>query len=82
MAVPEENEPLYISSGTWSLMGIESPDENTSEKARLAGFTNEGGYGKSVRFLKNIMGLWMIQCIKKNTTINTALPTSWTKREK
>ena len=65
MAVPEENEPLYISSGTWSLMGIESPDENTSEKARLAGFTNEGGYGKSVRFLKNIMGLWMIQCIKK-----------------
>lgn len=36
MAVPEENEPLYISSGTWSLMGIESPDENTSEKARLA----------------------------------------------
>lgn len=65
MAVPEENTPLYISSGTWSLMGIESPDENTSEKARLAGFTNEGGYGKSVRFLKNIMGLWMIQNIKK-----------------
>ncbi len=65
MAVPEENTPLYISSGTWSLMGIESPDENTSEKARFAGFTNEGGYGKSVRFLKNIMGLWMIQNIKK-----------------
>ncbi len=65
MAVPNDGTPLYISSGTWSLMGIESPDENTTEAARAAGFTNEGGYGKSVRFLKNIMGLWMIQCIKK-----------------
>ncbi len=65
MAVPEAGDPLYISSGTWSLMGIESAEENTSEQARLAGFTNEGGYGKSVRFLKNIMGLWMIQNVKK-----------------
>ena len=65
MAVPSEEMPLYISSGTWSLMGIETPDENTSEIAKQSGFTNEGGYGKSVRFLKNIMGLWMIQCIKK-----------------
>ncbi len=65
MAVPNDNMPLYISSGTWSLMGIETPNENTDPVARAAGFTNEGGYGKSVRFLKNIMGLWMIQCIKK-----------------
>lgn len=65
MAVPNNNMPLYISSGTWSLMGIETPNENTDNVARAAGFTNEGGYGKSVRFLKNIMGLWMIQCIKK-----------------
>lgn len=65
MAVPSAGMPLYISSGTWSLMGIETQDENTSEAARSAGFTNEGGYGRSVRFLKNIMGLWMIQCIKK-----------------
>lgn len=65
MAVPSEEMPLYISSGTWSLMGIETPDENTSEIANASGFTNEGGYEKSVRFLKNIMGLWMIQCIKK-----------------
>ncbi|MBR2498259.1 MAG: rhamnulokinase [Clostridia bacterium] len=65
MAVPDDKMPLYISSGTWSLMGIETPDENTSEKAQTSGFSNEGGYGKSVRFLKNIMGLWMIQCIKK-----------------
>ena len=65
MAVPSEEKPLYISSGTWSLMGIETLKENTSEQADKAGFTNEGGYKKSVRFLKNIMGMWMIQCIKK-----------------
>ena len=65
MAVPSEDMPLYISSGTWSLMGVEIADENTGENARAAGFTNEGGYNKSIRFLKNIMGLWMIQCVKK-----------------
>ncbi|MCQ2387016.1 MAG: rhamnulokinase [Clostridia bacterium] len=65
MAVPKEDKPLYISSGTWSLMGIETQKENTSKIAQKEGFTNEGGYNKSVRLLKNIMGLWMIQCIKK-----------------
>ena len=65
MSVPSDVDPLYISSGTWSLMGIESADENTSEIADKCGFTNEGGYNRSVRFLKNIMGMWMIQCIKK-----------------
>ena len=65
MAVPNVDMPLYISSGTWSLMGVETPEENTSSLANESGFTNEGGYNKSVRFLKNIMGLWMIQCIKK-----------------
>lgn len=66
MAVPAvSGMPLYISSGTWSLIGVETPNENTTENARLSGFSNEGGYGKTVRFLKNIMGLWMIQCIKK-----------------
>ena len=65
MAVPQIGLPLYISSGTWSLMGIETPSENTSKIACDSGFTNEGGYNKSVRFLKNIMGLWMIQCVKK-----------------
>lgn len=65
MAVPNIDMPLYISSGTWSLMGVETPEENTSNLANESGFTNEGGYNKSVRFLKNIMGLWMIQCIKK-----------------
>lgn len=65
MAVPSENDPLYISSGTWSLIGIETPKENTSIVAADSGFTNEGGFNKTVRFLKNIMGMWMIQNIKK-----------------
>ena len=65
MAVPSEQNPLYISSGTWSLIGIETQKENTSDLAKLSGFTNEGGFNKTVRFLKNIMGMWMIQCIKK-----------------
>ena len=65
MAVPNNDLPLYISSGTWSLMGIETQSENTSNIAKVSGFTNEGGYNKSIRFLKNIMGLWIIQNIKK-----------------
>ncbi|MBO5067977.1 MAG: rhamnulokinase [Clostridia bacterium] len=65
MAVPKTKLPLYISSGTWSLIGIESANENTSETACASGFTNEGGYNKTIRFLKNIMGMWMIQCVKK-----------------
>lgn len=65
MAVPNKDMPLYISSGTWSLMGIETLKSNIDESAMNNGFTNEGGYNKTVRFLKNIMGLWMIQNIKK-----------------
>ncbi len=51
----------YISSGTWSLMGIESASPNCSEKALAYNFTNEGGVNDTYRFLKNIMGLWLIQ---------------------
>jgi rhamnulokinase len=51
----------YISSGTWSLLGLELQNPVTSEEARLAGFTNEGGVGGTYRFLTNIMGLWLIQ---------------------
>jgi rhamnulokinase len=57
-AVPED--ALYISSGTWSLLGIQGGPILT-EEARLAGYTNEGGAGGRIRFLKNITGLWMMQ---------------------
>jgi len=51
----------YISSGTWSLFGLELDHPIVSEEARLAGFTNEGGVGNTYRFLTNIMGLWLLQ---------------------
>lgn len=54
-------EFLYISSGTWSLMGVELREADCAKEARRANMTNEGGYGYRFRFLKNIMGLWMIQ---------------------
>jgi rhamnulokinase len=51
----------YISSGTWSLMGVELKQPLVGDAALAANFTNEGGVGGTVRFLKNIMGLWLVQ---------------------
>ncbi|HTG45639.1 MAG TPA: rhamnulokinase family protein [Verrucomicrobiae bacterium] len=51
----------YLSSGTWSLMGVELTEPVMNEAARELNFTNEIGYGGSIRFLKNISGLWLIQ---------------------
>ena len=51
----------YISSGTWSLMGVELPEPVINEKCLELNFTNEGGVGGTVRLLKNIGGLWLIQ---------------------
>lgn len=65
-AVPGKGENvLYLSSGTWSLIGTELAEPISNEAARSLNWTNEGGYGGSIRFLKNIMGLWMIQEIKR-----------------
>jgi len=51
----------YLSSGTWSLMGVELPAPLINEAALAYNFTNEAGVGGSTRFLKNIMGLWLVQ---------------------
>lgn len=51
----------YLSSGTWSLLGVESSVENISQNAFLANYTNEWGAHNTIRFLKNIMGMWLIQ---------------------
>ncbi len=64
VAVPAQKDALYISSGTWSLMGVEQEEANCSEESRKANLTNEGGYEYRYRFLKNIMGLWMIQSVR------------------
>ena len=61
-AVPAEGKNwAYISSGTWSLMGIESDKPASTQKAYEYNFTNEGGVFNTIRFLKNIMGLWLVQ---------------------
>jgi rhamnulokinase len=61
-AVPAQGTAwAYISSGTWSLMGAELTAPLLSEKALAYNFTNEGGVGGTTRFLKNIMGLWIVQ---------------------
>lgn len=66
LAVPTNNDnAIYISSGTWSLMGIERKEADCSMDSMKANFTNEGGYDHRFRYLKNIMGLWMIQSVKK-----------------
>ena len=52
---------VYISCGTWSLFGIENKTPIMNEAAATANFTNEGGFDNTIRFLKNIMGLWLIQ---------------------
>ena len=62
IAVPAKNKDfIYISSGTWSLMGAELPEPLINAETRSANYTNEGGAMGTIRFLKNIMGLWIIQ---------------------
>src|SRR3712207_948857 len=62
VAVPAEDENFaYISSGTWSLMGVELPEPVITQEGLRANFTNEGGFGGTTRFLKNVMGLWLLQ---------------------
>lgn len=62
-AVPAEqnNNWAYLSSGTWSLMGVEVPDAVVNRKSFQYEFTNEGGVENTIRLLKNIMGLWLMQ---------------------
>lgn len=61
-AVPAETRDYaYISSGTWSLMGVELDEPLVNDEALQYNFTNEGGVGPTYRFLKNIMGLWLVQ---------------------
>jgi len=66
-AVPAENERFaYLSSGTWSLMGIEVMDAIINEETSALNFTNEGGIEGTTRFLKNITGMWLLeQCLKE-----------------
>lgn len=66
VSVPASNEKFaYLSSGTWSLLGVELPEPIINETTFNLDYTNEGGYNRTTRFLKNIMGLWIYQeCIR------------------
>ena len=79
LAVPaEKDDYIYISSGTWSLMGIEVREPIINEETFQLNFTNEGGVDGTTRFLKNITGMWLLeQCRKewKKTGVSYSYPT-------
>lgn len=75
IAVPTNSDSaIYLSSGTWSLLGIELMEPCVSDASKRFNFTHEGGYNKRIRYLKNIMGLWIIQSIKKNLDDKYSFP--------
>lgn len=65
LAAPLDEESPYISSGTWSLLGIEQKEAHTDEGSLKANYSNEGSINYNFRYQKNIMGLWMIQSVKR-----------------
>ena len=65
-ACPIDDNSVYISSGTWSLIRVESLNPIVNEKSMAANFANEGGIDYRFRFLKNYMGMWLFQNVKKN----------------
>ena len=66
LAVPaRDDKAIYLSSGTWSIIGVENEVAITTPESCAANFSNEGGAWRRFRFLKNIMGLWMVQSIRR-----------------
>ncbi len=66
LAIPAlDDNAVYISSGTWSLLGVENRNPITTEESRRQNFANEGGAWGRYRYLRNLMGLWMIQSIRR-----------------
>ncbi len=61
--IPMEGNELYISSGTWSLLGVKTPRPITDEASRAANYSNEGGVGYN-RYQKNIMGMWLVNRLR------------------
>jgi rhamnulokinase len=64
-AISSSGDSVFLSSGTWSLMGAEVPEPIISQAARELNFTNEGGVGGTIRLLKNITGMWLLQGCRK-----------------
>lgn len=75
LAIPStDDQTLYLSSGTWSLLGSELKVPLCNEKSRKLNFTNEGGMNYNYRYLKNIMGLWILQNIRKELDCKYSFP--------
>ena len=78
LAVPAADEKaVYFSSGTWSLVGVENRAPICTPESSMANFTNEGGYERRYRYLKNIMGLWMIQNVRRELGEATGTAPTW-----
>ncbi len=66
LSVPaRDDNAVFLSSGTWSLLGVENRQAITTPESMAQNFSNEGGYEYRYRYLKNIMGLWMIQSVRR-----------------
>ncbi len=70
-AIEMETDAPYISSGTWSLLGVKLKNALTNDLSRESGYTNEGGVGY-FRYLKNITGMWIIQCLRQELCPDTS----------
>ena len=71
--IPMEGNHPYISSGTWSLLGVKTPKPITDEASQLANYSNEGGVGYN-RYQKNIMGMWLVNELKRELCPDMAFP--------
>ena len=70
-AIEMKTDAPYISSGTWSLLGVKTPRALTDAKSRESGYSNEGGVGYN-RYQKNITGMWIIQSLRKELCPETS----------
>lgn len=71
--IPMKDDELFLSSGTWSLLGVKSPEPLTTPECAKANWSNEGGVGY-IRFLKNIMGMWIVNELKKEIAPELSFP--------
>ena len=71
--IPMEEDAPYISSGTWSLLGVKTPKPITDEASRAANYSNEGGVGYN-RYQKNIMGMWLINELRRSICPDASFP--------
>jgi rhamnulokinase len=72
MPLSDDGETAFLSSGTWSLVGLETAQPLISEQTRKANVTNEGGVAGTTRLLKNVMGLWLVQEARRTVAPDTS----------